>query len=120
MSVGCDEGTFRFPEKCDEVTLSPCIFCDAVTKICANREKMQGLCSSHDVYKPFSFWSVYFHNTKVLHPFFCVTTYCKDSLTSTLIFVLSSTSRTTILMIELLSLLPFCYQSLPVIVGIIH
>ena len=70
MSVGCDEGTFRFPEKCDEVTLSPCIFCDAVTKISANREKMQGLYSSHDVYKPFSFWSVYFHNTKVLHPFF--------------------------------------------------
>ena len=41
MSVGCDEGTFRFPEKCDEVTLSPCIFCDAVTKISANREKKQ-------------------------------------------------------------------------------
>ena len=26
MSVGCDEGTFRFPEECDKVTESQGIF----------------------------------------------------------------------------------------------
>ena len=26
MSVGCDKGTFRLPEECDEVILSQCTF----------------------------------------------------------------------------------------------
>ena len=40
MSVGCDEGAFRFPGECDAViTPSSCVFCDAVTKISATERK---------------------------------------------------------------------------------
>ncbi len=41
MSVGCGGGTFRFPEECDEVTLSPYIFCNIVAKDSVRRAKMQ-------------------------------------------------------------------------------
>ena len=40
MSVGCDEGTFRFHEECDEVAKSqPYFFLLKQEKVSANREK---------------------------------------------------------------------------------
>ena len=40
MSVGCDEGTFRFHEECDEVAKSqPYFFLPKQEKVSANREK---------------------------------------------------------------------------------
>ena len=44
MSVGCDEGTFRFPEECDEVAKSqPNFFLPKQDKVTARQLKKQHL-----------------------------------------------------------------------------